>query len=626
MTKPKDWWVLLGAFFFVGLLLYGQTLGFDFVRWDDGLLIYENPAIRGITLQNLKTIFTTYDPELYIPLTLLSYQVDYMLAGTNASMYHATNIVLHILNATAVVATICLLTKRNGIAILVGILFLVHPIHTEAVVWASARKDLLSTFFFLVSCISFLQYNETGNKKWYYGSLGIFFLGLLCKVTVLTLPVVLGLMVWKTRGIISLSTLRKLIPYCIGSVVFAVIAFYGKTAVLDLATPIETIAMSGKGTAFYLSKLLAPVRLSVLYPYNNSIDFSSPDFFVPLGTLLLIGALTLWTLKKTKWTVFCMAFFAITLSPSLLNFAKAGTYYVASDRYAYIPSIGILLLIVLGIEWGLKRIQKEQLLTPICIAFAFTLGLGTLLQSQVWANSEALFSNTLRYYPESHVALNNLGNMYRRQGKLSEAVSSYETALTIDLPLKNSGARTKAQLLSNVGSAYRALGKLDLAISTLLEALELDAKNPQTYLGLGITYQQLRNFNEAEQSFLTAIELQPTLAVAYLNLGALYVNSGELDKGIAQYENAIKQNPFFPQAHYNLGVAFRKLERNREAKEAFEKAVKLQPSFVAARINLGILYAERQDTPEAIQQFQEVLKYDPNNENALSALSQLGAL
>jgi hypothetical protein len=137
----SHWYLILGFFAFVGFLIYGASLGNAFVRWDDGLLIYENPAIRGINFSNLKTIFTTYDPELYIPLTLLSYQFDFLVSGTNAAWYHLHSLVLHILNAVLVVGFIKLLTKNTWVSILTGILFLIHPLNTEAVAWASGRKD-----------------------------------------------------------------------------------------------------------------------------------------------------------------------------------------------------------------------------------------------------------------------------------------------------------------------------------------------------------------------------------------------------------------------------------------------------------------------------------------------------
>ncbi|PIP65702.1 hypothetical protein COW95_00685, partial [Candidatus Peregrinibacteria bacterium CG22_combo_CG10-13_8_21_14_all_49_11] len=158
-------------FFAVSFLIYGQSLQNRFVRWDDSLLIYENPIVREISFDTVKAAFTTYDPELYIPLTMLSYQLDHLLWGLNPFGFHLTNLVLHTVNALLVMGLVWLLLCRTSttlsvtqnqptechpersrrmIVLFCGLLFLVHPLHTEAVAWASSRKDVLSALFFLL--------------------------------------------------------------------------------------------------------------------------------------------------------------------------------------------------------------------------------------------------------------------------------------------------------------------------------------------------------------------------------------------------------------------------------------------------------------------------------------------
>ncbi len=654
-------WVMIGVFFLIAFLIYGASLRNGFVQWDDGLLIYENPAIRGITFQNLKTIFTTYDPELYIPLTLFSYQMDYLISGTNAAFYHLHALILHVINALLVAYFLKNLTRNSVLATVVGLLFLVHPLHTEAVAWSSARKDLLSTMFFLLSIIAYMRYGETEKKSMLFGSLFAFVLGLLAKVTVLTLPVVLLLIEWKDKGRISRRAFMNVLPFFALSAVFAAIAAYGKTGVLEAATPVEVITMAGKSTIFYLSKLLWPLHLSVLYPYNGNISFFSWDFFPSFLGVCAIAVMALLSVWKTGTVAFCTAFFAVTLAPSLLNFAKAGSYYIASDRYAYIPSIGIFLLLGYCALYAFGKGLPKQYAGFFIASVLIALSVKARAQSLTWQNSESLFGNVITLYPDSHIAHNNMGNVYRRRGELDKAVQSYRTALAIrtgdqiatddetammefennlgnvliekgDLDQaishfsKGLSKEANAQILSNMGSAYRQLGRLEEAKQKYRQSLLLRPANEQALVGIGIVEQQLGEIEKAEESFQEAILLNPLLAVAHLNLGALFVNTGRVEEGIAAYEKAIEANPFMPQSYYNLGVAYRMLQRNREALGAYEKAVLLEPSFVAARINLGILYAERKKLDLAIEQFREVLRYDPDNARALSALEQLGAL
>lgn len=174
MPELPSWSVrgsLIAAFFIIAALVYGASLHNQFVRLDDGLLIYENQAIQHINPQTIKTVFTTYDPELYIPLTLISYQVDYLLGGIDPFLYHLQNLFWHTLNALLVAWLAYLLIKKEWIALFVGVLFLVHPLHTEAVAWAAARKDVLSTFFFLASTITYLYYRSEERQKYYIASL-----------------------------------------------------------------------------------------------------------------------------------------------------------------------------------------------------------------------------------------------------------------------------------------------------------------------------------------------------------------------------------------------------------------------------------------------------------------------
>jgi hypothetical protein len=136
--------IVIGAFFAATLLVYGHSIKGEFVRWDDGMLVYENPAIREISPRTLRHIFTTYDPELYIPLTFLSYQIDYQIGGIGATQYHLTNFLFHTFNAILVAWLVFLLSRKGWIGIVSGLLFALHPLHTEAIQWVSARKDLLA--------------------------------------------------------------------------------------------------------------------------------------------------------------------------------------------------------------------------------------------------------------------------------------------------------------------------------------------------------------------------------------------------------------------------------------------------------------------------------------------------
>lgn len=640
MRRTPLLWII-GGFTGLAFLIYGVSLTNVFVRWDDGLLIYENPAIRAITPHTLKTIFTTFDPELYIPLTFFTYQIDYLIGGTNPALYHLQSLLWHIGNALLIVWMTSLLLSRepnpearipNPFALLMGLLFLVHPLHTEAVAWASARKDVLSTFFFLSSIIEYLRYRTEEGKAArltaLVPSLVLFLCGLLAKVTVITLPVVLLLIDFFRHRRWSLSMFLEKIPFFVLSAIFGIVAWIGKTGVIASSNLSEKILMAPRSAIFYLEKIFVPIKLSVLYPFAGDVTLQRTDILVPFLLFLVLIVLTLVTLKWTRAIFFCIVFYLVTVSPTLGNFAKGDFLYFASDRYAYVPSIGIILLVILllsAITQGNEQAKRWGIGASIAVVTVFSIG--SFLQSLVWKDSATLFGHALALYPESYVAENNLGNVWRTQGDEAQAIAAYEQALAIMERYGRKGPgllRAQSKTLSNLASAKREQGDIASAQATYAKALALSDTNEFALLGLGIIAGQMGNLDEAERYYRQAIADNPSFATAQLNLGALLVQTGRIDEGIAAYRSALSQNPFFPQAHFNLAVALEKAAKPAEAEEAYRAAINAQPRYTAARINLGILLYDDHRVMEAKEQFESILQYDPGNRRAQSALSQIG--
>jgi len=342
-------------------IAFGVTVTHGFAPADDSFLVIQNLAIRGMSWENLVRVFTSYDPELYIPLTFISYQLNYLVGGLNPTVYHATNVLLHAINALLVTGVLSILTKNRTAAIIGGILFAVHPLHTEAVAWIAGRKDLLSALFFLLSFVLYTRMsavadNETGdignrissrpNSEFripnlmrivsihnIYGiytlSLLLFLLALLSKVMALTLPVILLLYELLCVRRPLKQSLMRLVPFFILSVIFLMIALGGKERVVATTGLLPTMLMACKSTVFYAQKFIAPYGLGMLYPYRDAITIASPHFFIPL--LLVVGALILaWrTWKRNPLLAFGILFTLITLAPTFLNYAKGGCQALA---------------------------------------------------------------------------------------------------------------------------------------------------------------------------------------------------------------------------------------------------------------------------------------------------------
>jgi len=615
---------VIAGFFVLALFVYGGSLGNSFVRWDDSSLIYQNPAVMETSPASIKRAFTTYDPELYIPVTLLSYQADYLLGGGSPFLFHFQSLVWHVLNALLVCWLAFLLFKNRMAAVLIGLLFLVHPLHTEAVAWASGRKDVLSTFFFLASTIGFLYYLNGNNKRLYWVSLGLFTLGLLSKVMVLTLPAVLLLLVFREKGKITRKDLMEMVPYVALSLLFCVVALFGKTEVNAASTLMEKILMAAKSSIFYLQKLVWPLDLSVVYPYPSEVSLAEPAIVFPAVLLVMLIAVAVASLKHTRELAVWIGFYLITLAPTFINIAKGeGDLYSASDRYAYIPSIGIFFLVGALILYALsqsanRRTEKarEQGMLMVGGVVLILCAILTAQQSLVWKDTLTLFEHAVAHSPApSYVAHNNLGNAYNQLKQYDKAIDQFETSLAL---------KQHARTYTNLGATYRRMGNFDRAEDAYTKALALEPTSALAYFGLGMVRSARGEEEKALAAYTRALELDPEMSAVHVNVGALYAAKGRYEEAIDAYDRALSVDPFSADAYYNRAVTLGDLARYAEAVESYEKAIDLQPQAIPARINLALLYARDGERNKAIEQFRAILRIDPKNPAALSALNQLG--
>ncbi|TSC80466.1 MAG: TPR repeat-containing protein [Candidatus Peregrinibacteria bacterium Gr01-1014_25] len=620
--------ILAGIAVLFGVLAaatYGRVVGFPFVRWDDGLLITEQPAVQAIAPWSIAWIFTHYDPELYIPLTFLTYQFDWLIGGGAPWPFHLDNLLLHTISALLAAWTAFLLLPKSSSriplpALAVGLLFLLHPLHTEAVAWASARKDVLSTALFFAALLAYLYARDRDDRRLRLWSLVFFLLGLLSKVMVITLPIVLLLVEWRDGKLRRTGLWRDIAPYLALAAVFGVIALGGKQQLVVASSTATKLLMACKSAVFYLQQILWPRHFSLLYPYTEQVSLATADIAWSVGIIAVLCAVAVATVRRQRWIAFSLAFFLVTVAPTFLNFAKGGDMdvYFASDRYAYIPSFGIFLLAGWVASLAALRLPRLRVaVATVALAVIAALGLLAHRQLRVWETTETLFMNVIHFYPEaSHVAHNNLGNAYRLRKAFMQAEEEYRKALAI---------RPHAKTLSNLGALLRQQGRLSEAHAVYAQALELDAASPFAHFGLGIVLAQEGQSAQAEARYREAMRLDPLFEEAPTNLGALFAAQGRWEDAVGAYEQALAINAYFPDARYNMAVALEALGRDNEAHEQYAWTIRLAPRFIAAYINDGILLAKMGDRDGAAERFRQVLAIDPGNGAARSALRQLGA-
>jgi tetratricopeptide (TPR) repeat protein len=577
--------VLGGLFLVLVLLAFGPSLFGAFIFWDDDLLVFENPVVQAMTPWTLGKIFTMYDPELYIPLTFLSYQINFLIGGMSPFVYHLTNLLLHTANTLLVTGIAYLLLRGNRIAaIITGLLFAVHPLHTEAVAWISARKDILSAFFFLLATFLFLLHAEQPSRKRYIGMLLAFLCALLSKVIAVTFPVVILIIVWYHSGRITRKDVRGMVPFFALSIIFGIVALYGKPGQIGTVHALEFILMAVYSTAFYLQKIVAPVSLSVIYPFDAAIALRTPEILVSslmLGVLIFVSV---FLYRRVRWPLLSLLIFGILLAPTFINYRKgfeAQDVYFASDRYAYLASIVVLLIIASALEkvGALRAMPLPRrpralfLVSPvlfICIGLSFS-------QSRTWQGSIPLFTHALSLYPTAQAAHNNLGTVYYRKGDLASAEEHYNQAIAL---------RPLASTWSNLGTLYRRQGKLQESLLSFREAIRINPGEYDAYFGLGILLAQAGKFPEAEAAYRKAMTLDPADPGAPLNLGALYMQQGRFAEAVEQYLHALDIHPFYANAYYNLGIVYRRMGNTEEARRSFESALKYRVDMEQARVQL----------------------------------------
>ncbi len=582
-------WHLQIAIAVIATVLFAPHLGNEFVSLDDSILIYRNPFVFRLSWWSLKMIFTTYDPELYVPLTLLSYQIEILLFGLKPFVFHATNLLLHIGSAMLVTSLLTRCAGNRFAGAIGGLLFAIHPLQTEAVLWAAARKDTLSGFLFLVSIALYVRFQDRGSSRAYLGSVATFGLALLAKVSVIMLPVLLLFLDWKEGRKLNRAAFQEKIPYAALSIIFGIVAILGKTKNIASSDATTTILLAGKSTIFYLAKLVWPAGLTVIYPQSDPVTLASPEFIaIAIACVLLVGAF-LVSLRLSRNIAFGLAFFGLMLMPNYTNFLKNGYLFFASDRYAYLGSIGMFFLAGLAVVWIAKRLNNLRILevaggAAVTLVF-LALVAKTSAQSQTWRNSEVLYETVLRYYPEAAIATNNLGDIYMQQQRFDEAKVLFERALELDPRV--------LQAHYNLGNLYRERGQLDLAMDQYKKFIAIaeqkDRMNPEDLAGyyfLGETLEQMGRSDEALVQFQIATERGPDFAESFFNVGLQYQKRGRTEEAMAAFEQAVKVDTYYVRAHYHLAAIYSEAGRLQDAERELERVLELDPYYEKAREHL----------------------------------------
>lgn len=618
-------WLVMGVLTLFTLLLYWPSTNNDFVNCDDPAYILSNPhVIGGLTFENVTWAASTGYNHNWHPLTWLSHMTDCQLFGLNPSAHHLTSILLHLLNTVLVFVLLHLLTGSVWRSFMVAALFGWHPLHVESVAWVSERKDVLSCCFGLLSLIFYVHFarSKIGNLKSetrnYLLALGCFALGLMSKPMLVTWPFVLLLLdYWPLKRISDLKPLLlEKTPFFSLSAIVSIVTYHVQKqgGSLGMAENLPLAARAGNAIVSYyryLGKLFWPADLAIFYPHPGHWPMAD----VVLAATLILSITVFVFVQRCKFPFLLMGWlwFLGTLVP-VIGLVQVGNQAMA-DRYTYIPSLGIFILIIWGGFEVTKPWPKPKLARwgtglvalSLCVVF-------TREQLGFWRNGEILFRHTLAVTRNNYFAQSGLGVALYHQGKIDEAILHYQESLKL--------RPTDVDSLSNLATALADCGRNNEAIAAYQAALKIQPADPALHNNLGTALAQSRQPDAAISEYQEAIRLQPNFASAHKNLANTLLNLSRIDEAIEHFKEAAHNQPSDPETLNNLGVALFKHGQIDEALIQYKKSIELKPNYADARNNLAAALFNLGRTDEAIAQFREVVRLEPSDNIARENLAR----
>jgi Flp pilus assembly protein TadD len=611
LQPPPSWAELLACkrvrwvsvFILLAVTLTYLPVGkFGFVALDDYAYVVENPVVQqGLTLRGLIWAFGFQEANWH-PLTWISHMLDVTLFGRDATGPHWINILLHGLTAVGWFLVLTRWTGRWGPSAFVAGVFALHPLHVESVAWISERKDVLSTFFLVLTLAAFGEYATRADRglrarSWYVAAIGFYALGLMSKPMLVTVPFLLLLLdYWPWGRIKSLNAwsrsrrlVQEKVPFlvlAVGSSVFTLLAQSSAGAVQSAEQfPLGyRLANACVAYARYLGKAFWPVDLAVHYPHPEAPGWPLLGVIASGLLVLVLTVISVTCVRRTPAIVVGWLWFLGMLVP-VIGLVQVGIQSIA-DRYMHVPIIGL----GLAVAWAgeLLILKAERLLIWVC-AFAAVLvglmGISARYQTQFWRNTEALFCRSLdvtRQNPLIHKYLVNeyytTGNSLREQGRLDLAEAKYRLALALD--------PAHSQARNNLGATLQGLGQLEMAGREYALAVQSNPTNVNARNNFAVALVQLGNYPQAIEQLEISLSLEPGNPAAYNNLGALLGRQGQWARALTNYLTAIRLTPNMAAFHVNAGEAWVKLDNPQKAKEAFENALRLEPDNGRAQENL----------------------------------------
>jgi Flp pilus assembly protein TadD len=531
--------LLLGAATFIA---FEQVRRNEFLDYDDNVYITKNQHVQnGLNPKSIEWAFTTTQTANWHPLTWLSHIIDCQLFGLDPKWHHLVNLLFHTANTLLLFWVLKDMTGAVWQSAFVAALFALHPLHVESVAWAAERKDVLSTMFWFLTMAAYLRYARRHNVTWYMVTLLTFALGLMAKPMLVTLPFVLLLLDYWPLDRLTRHTIFEKLPFFAFSVISSIVAFFaqqsfGATVGIDLLPLRTRLANAVVSYLMYISKMIWPSKLAVLYLYQDK----NLPVWSALGATLVLATVSILAIRlapKRRYLAVGWFWYLGTLVP-VIGLVQVGSQSMA-DRYTYVPLVGLFIIVA----WGLQDLlagwrHRSFVIAVLAPTTLFILSICTYLQVRHWRNTITIFTHTIRTTGENIYAHYNLGIALASQGRVNEAIYHYREAIRI--------RPDHFEAYSNLGNLLSEQGKPDEAVSNYRKALEIRPDDATVRYNLGTLLAEQGKFNEAIDNFRQTLKSRPDDAEAYNNLGNTLLATGRLDEAITYYRQALHFKPDWP--------------------------------------------------------------------------------
>lgn len=627
----------------ISLIIYlnSQEASFHF---DDKYTIVENPKIK--RLGDLGSIIS-FNPSR--PLLFMTFALNYHFGGLRTRGYHLVNIFLHILNGLLFFFIVTLSfkffnssgenfsIKSMRIALFSSLLFITHPVQTEAVTYIISRSSVLCTTFYLLSLLLFIRAWRKPRESrragqgpsifYFLFSIFFFLLAMTTKEIAATFPLIVLLYEYffisggdKKNFFHRLR--RYYWPLFLFPLGFFLFRFYflEQGSGLPQARNISSHLLTETRVIInYFRLLLFPVNLNVDPEFPISTSIFELSVILSLGTIILILTVAFKVLSDNKIISFGILWFFITLLPTSSIIPLDD---VMAEHRLYLPSLGFYLLVSTLIHqltmFGSQRLYSKkigEIIIAALVGIVLLFSLGVIVRNTVYKDDYSLWNDTLKKSPRKARVINNFANALKDKGLPDQALIKYQEAIKYDPNY------VLAQM--NLGIAYLKKGMYDDAVRELSKAIALKSDYAQAYFNLGLARMNQGRYDEGLQAGRKAVEIEQHNADAHNLLGALYYRKGIVDEAIVEFKKALENNFLHLQAINNLGVAYLAQGRLDEAIKEFKRALRVNERDVEAYNNLGVAYLKKGNKEEARLQFVRALKIKPQFEKSRLNLERL---